>query len=240
MNSAIEEAIVGEPVTVTLGGSEYPIAFPVQAVILYQAATAKLDRHRREIKLRAGQKRLTREETLNLRKQRRDLLAESYKFVPEGKEAWEREDFEQFTLIQEEATEVKRTLDEDRAQGDSLYDRFNWNKISPEEDPERFLLALWVGLHYFPDPAKDDYLPRLSRAEIGTHIHVGNAEDLGLAIAKALTINIIPPASETEKEIAELQTPNPQPPAVLEMTSPAETTTTMTMTETSANPSTQE
>jgi hypothetical protein len=231
MNPALQTAVIGEPVTVTLGGVAYPLAYPVQAVILYQAETARIDRTRRKAKLAEGGKRLTREEIKELRAKRKELLRESYKFVPpsvDGKdEEWTAEALESFSLLQDEATQVKCELDEDAAKGDSLYDRFNWRKISPEVDPERFLVALWVGLHAFRGlPGKENYDPQLGSVAIGKLVHIGNHEEVSIAMTRALTQYIVAPKDEDEEEAI----PNALPPATPAVTETVTETTTETTT----------
>jgi hypothetical protein len=214
MNDMLQEAIAGTPVMVTIGRETYPLAFPIQGVILYKRETARLDRERT-----AGRPKLTREEKRALREARQKLLADANQLRPERGEEWDPEKFREFELAMEEATAIKIEIDEDAASGDSLYDMYNWRKISPSADPERLLLALWVGLHHFvladKDPMKTPiYTPRFSRAELGVKIDLSNGEDLTLAVSKALTAHLI--VAETE---ARSTSPNGLAPAP----SPAET-----------------
>ena len=209
MNKILQEAIVGAPVSVTLGGKCYPLAYPVQAVILYQSETAAIDRRRRK---ESGGKRLDRAEVKELRHRRRELVREAETFRPRQGEEWTPEAFESSEALMEEALAIKCALDEDAAIGDSLYDLFNWRKINPERDPERFLAALWVGLHQFE---RTDYRPQLSREEIGPLLHPGNVSELTFAISQALSSQIIGPQGEAD------QLPNVRPPAVPAETKPA-------------------
>jgi len=215
MNDMLQEAIAGTPVTVTIGRETYPLAFPIQGVILYKRETARLDRERGK-----DRPRLTREEKRALREARQKLLADANLLRPDRGEPWDPEHFRDFELAMEEATALKIEIDEDTAGGDSLYDMYNWRKISPSADPERLLLALWVGLHHFVPADKNlagaplVYTPRLSRAELGVKVDLSNGEDLTLAVSKALTGHLI--VAETE---ARSTSPNELAPA----TSPAET-----------------
>jgi hypothetical protein len=220
MNDMLQEAIAGTPVTVTIGRETYPLAFPIQGVILYKRETARLDRERTK-----DRPKLMREEKRALREARQKLLADANLLRPKERgEPWDPEHFRDFELAMEEATALKIEIDEDTAAGDSLYDMYNWRKISPSADPERLLLALWVGLHHFVPADKNIagaplvYTPRLSRAELGVKVDLSNGEDLTLAVSKALTAHLI--VAETE---ARSTSPNELAPA----TSPAETETEM-------------
>jgi hypothetical protein len=228
MNEMLQQAIAGEPVTVKLGGNEYPLAYPIQGVILYKRETAKLDRER--AKDRAP---LTREEKQMLRERRRKLLSEADEQRPPTGEKWTDENFTRFDELLADAVVLKAQLDEDAGAGDSLYDKTNWWKISPNEDPERMLLALWVGLHAFiesgnahtglngpPGSASKKYLPQLSRESLGGFVDLGNGEELTLAIAKALRAHLIAPPEIAQDE----SLPNVQSPATpAEMTTELET-----------------
>src|ERR1700728_1432333 len=192
MNSLLQEAIAGEPVMVTLGRVSYPLAYPMQAVILYKRETALLDRAR--VKL-DGRPRLTREEKRALRDRRSKLLADADLLRPRKHEDWLPEKFLEFDALMDEATTLKIAFDEDAGTGDSLYDIYNWRKISPDGDPERLLLALWVGLHTFV-PSKtagkpDEYVETLARQKLGSLVDLGNIGDLTLAISKALSAHLI-------------------------------------------------
>src|ERR1017187_5141010 len=123
MNS--ENALAGEPVTVTLAGVVYPLAYPMQAVILYKQETAKIDRARA-----AGRPRLTPEEKLDLRKRRRDILKDwpTKQFAD-----WNDGDVEVTEELLREATALTSALDEDAGVGDSLYEIRNWPKIGSED-----------------------------------------------------------------------------------------------------------
>jgi hypothetical protein len=231
MHPILQEALAGEPVTVTLGGETYPLAYPIQGVILYKQETAKLDRSRSKDRTP-----LTREEKRELRNRRRKLLAEANELRPKEGEKWDDENFARFDDLLVEARSLKSMIDDDAAAGDSLYDKLNWWKISPEDDPERLLLALWVGLHQFSVPneapaaariwpdagrPKKEYREMLSRERLGELIDLANGEDLTRAIAKALRAHLI--VSSDDSESAEKEPlPNAQPPAT-----PAEETTTL-------------
>lgn len=233
MNSELQEAIAGAPVLVKLGKQEYPLAFPIQAVILYKKETAALDRQRAEDRRQQGVARLTRDELRELRRKRQTLLTEAEKLRPAKGQAWAPDNFEQYVSLQDEATLLKCAVDEEAGSGDSLYDLYNWRKISPELDPERMLLALWVGLHQFVDTSlvvghsSSAYRPELSREEIGQHIHPGNATDLTLAISKALAAHIVaPPEVEefaAEERTSEIPDPNASGPEIPAEKGPPET-----------------
>jgi hypothetical protein len=217
LNSVLQEAIAGEPVLVKLGGQEYPLAFPIQAVILYKKETARLDRERAEERRKQGVAKLTREEIRDLGKRRRQLLKEADALRPGKDQKWDDENYEQCETLLAEATLLKCAIDEDAGTGDSLYDLYNWRKISPEADPERMLLALWVGLHEFNSELPGvSYQPQLSRDEIGWRIHPGNAIDLTLAISKALAAHIIAPPEVEEEEAPDPNALTPEIPAVIE------------------------
>jgi len=226
MNETLQEAIAGEPVTVKLGGTEYPLAYPIQGVILYKRETARLDRERAK-----DRPALTREEKQTLRDRRRKLLAEANEQRPIKGDKWDDDNFLRFDELVNEAMLVKAGLDEDAGGGDSLYDRANWWKISPEGDPERLVLALWVGLHRFeesgnahtglsgpPGSASMVYRPQVSRENLGSFITLGNGEELTSAISKALRAHLIAPPEVAQEEAV----PNVQSPV-----SPAEITTEM-------------
>ena len=224
MNDMLQQAIVGDPVMVKLGGNEYSLAYPIQGVILYKRETAKLDRERAKDRLP-----LTREEKQTLRDRRRKLLAEANEQRPVKGEKWNDENFLRFDELINEAMLAKASLDEDAGGGDSLYDRANWWKISPEGDPERLVLALWVGLHRFeesgnahtglsgpPGSASMQYRPQLSRENLGSVINLGNAEELTSAISKALRAHLIaPPEFAQEEAVPNVQSPGT--PAEMEM-----------------------
>lgn len=235
MNSLLQEAIAGEPVTVTLGRTTYPLAFPIQAVILYKRETALLDRDRAK-----DRPRLTIGEKRSLRARRQKLLTDAYLQRPVKGQDWQPDNFLEFDLLMEEASTLKILLDEDAGTGDSLYDMYNWRKISPDADPERLLLALWIGLHEFKGqgsqipagPAERVYLPRMSKTQLGELVDLGNGGDLTMAISKALSAHLIapseehamadhffgsspdePPVTEASEELRGDFDPNPQPPA---------------------------
>jgi hypothetical protein len=213
MNPILQEALAGEPVTVKFGREVYPLAYPIQAVILYKAETARLDRERAKAKDRLP---LTREEKRELRGRRRKLLAEADTQRPAQDEEWIDENLTRFGDLLGEAMAVKAALEEDAAAGDSLYDKLNWWKISPESDPERMLLALWVGLHIF-QPAKhpgkpDEYVETLTRQKLGKLIDLGNGEALTQAIATALRAHLIVASDDSESAEKEA-VPNAPPPA---------------------------
>jgi hypothetical protein len=110
MNSALEQELTGsEPVTVKLGGKEYPLGYPMHAVILYKQLT-----------------------------------------------------------------------------GDNLFQGGCWNQIAPMEDPERFIACLFAGLQTY-DVEHDRWDVPLTRSQIESFVDFGNANELVLAIARALT-----------------------------------------------------
>lgn len=218
MNEVLQEAIVGEPVTVKLGArgreKDYPLAFPVQAVILYKNETARLDRQRREERSKQGVARLTATEIRELGKRRQQLLKEAQALRPAKGRQWPGENYAQFEALIDEATLLKVAIDEDAGTGDSLYDLYNWRKISPDGDPERMLLALWIGLHEFVQEKDGDrqiYRQRLTREQIGAWIHPGNAADLTLAISKALSAHLIAEPAVPEEVPPEATAPDEAP-----------------------------
>jgi len=225
MHSTLQEAIAGARVLVKLGAQEYPLAFPIQAVILYKKETAALDRQRAADRRQQGLAKLTRDELRELRRKRQTLLTEAEKLRPAKGQPWDAEKYAQFDSLLEEATLVKCAVDEEAGTGDSLYDLYNWRKISPEGDPERMLLALWVGLHKFAENASSSsllarsqkpeagliYQPQLSREEIGLNIHPGNASAVTLAISKALAAHIVAPPEVEEFAAEERTTEIPDP-----------------------------
>jgi hypothetical protein len=195
MNDALKDAITGAPVTVTLAGIEYQLAYPMAAVILYKKETAAIDRERTRFRPK-----MTRELIRNVRESRRELLEEAKALRPPRGEDWDPEKFAKFEDLMEESTSLKIALDEDQASGDSLYDMYNWRKISPTGDPERLHIALWVGLHRFQGegspapagPAVRVYKETLTRTQVAELVNLGNGGDLTLAISKALTAYLIP------------------------------------------------
>jgi hypothetical protein len=209
MDPILQEALAGAPVEVTLGGKTYPLAFPIQAVILYKSETARLDRERNRA---SGVPALTREAKREMRARRRTLAEEAEALRPAAGAKWDDEKFVHFDELFAEGIEIKATIDADAAAGDSLYDKSNWWKISPEGDPERMMLALWVGLHEFvkTDKAKPKFTARLDREELGGLINLGNGEALTRSIAEALRAHLVAPAEDLDEEEA---SPNAEPPA---------------------------
>jgi hypothetical protein len=212
MNQALIEAITGEPVTVKLGKpgkqKEYPLAYPMQAVILYQKQTAILDRERAK-----NRPALTTEERRSKKSLWQKLMLEADQMRPPKGEAWDQGKFLEFDTLLDEAAELKITLDEDAGRGDSLYDRYNWRKMSSERDPERLLLALWVGLHTFTEEnGKQFYKEAVTRHELGRLVDLQNADVVTVAIAKALQGHLIAPP-EFEASEMEGADPNAQTPA---------------------------
>lgn len=230
MNPVLEEALVGAPAMVKLGGKEYPLAFRVHAIILYQRETALLDRQRAEERRKHGVARLQPSEIRELAERRRKVLAEAEPFRPKKEREWPESDQVTWEALQSEANLLKIAIDEDAGTGDSLYDWYDWRKISTE-DPERFLLALWVGLHrYDPErPAGRRFVETLSRDELAELVDLSNGAELTAAIGNALSAHIIAksetPLNETEAE-AEIEDPDPnastpdQAPAEKKMPSP--------------------
>jgi hypothetical protein len=199
MNSLLQEAIAGESVTVTLGHDTYPLAYPIQAVILYKRETALLDRERAK-----DRPRLTHEEKRSLRSRRQKLMVDADLQRPAKGQDWQPEKFLEFDLLMDEASALKIALDEDAGTGDSLYDMYNWRKISPDGDPERLLLALWIGLHHFVVTGlantEEQYRPTLSRQQLGNLVDLGNGGDLTMAISKALSAHLIAQSEESAME----------------------------------------
>jgi hypothetical protein len=212
MNSHLQQALTGAPVMVTLGGKEYPLAFPMEGVILYQEETAKLDRARAK-----GGDRLTRELKKALRAERLEILQEAEKLrPPKGKKKWADDNLARFGDLQDEANLLKVRLDEDGGAGDSLYDLYNWRKISPQGDPQRMILALWVGLHVFVKSKTagedDDYVETLTRRQLAKFVHLGNGNELVGAVSKALAGYLVDETDEGDDDEDEEESPNQQPP----------------------------
>ena len=217
MNAHLQQALTGAPVTVNLGGKEYPLAFPMEGVILYQEETAKLDRARAK-----GRDRLTRELKKALRAERLEILQEAEKLrPPKGKKKWADDNLARFGDLQDEANLLKVRLDEDGGAGDSLYDLYNWRKISPQGDPQRMILALWVGLHVFQkspigpghkQEPEDEYVETLTRRQLAKFVHLGNGNELVGAVSKALASYLVDETDEGDDDEDEEESPNQQPP----------------------------
>jgi hypothetical protein len=162
-----------------------------------------------------------------LRDRRQKLMADADLLRPAKGESWQGEKFLDFDFAMDEATALKIALDEDAGTGDSLYDMYNWRKISPDSDPERMLLALWVGLHRFQEigemsPTRAPalvYRPRLSREELGQLVDLGNGGDLTMAISKALSAHLI---AASESPVVEAPVPNALPPSPAAMEAKSE------------------
>src|SRR5271163_3372403 len=110
MNQTLQEAITGAPVTVNLGGKPYPLAYPMQAVILYKKETARLDRERTQ-----GRPRLASGERRELLARRRKALLEAQPLRgSEPFDTWRATpQFEEYDALLEEANALKVQLDED-------------------------------------------------------------------------------------------------------------------------------
>lgn len=205
MNTILQEAITGSPVTVRLAGVERVLSFPSAGVILYKRETALIDRARTQ-----GRPKLSLAEKRELRSQRRTLLDEAEALRPVRAEDWTDDTFNRFQELLDEAMGPKIALDEDAAAGDSLYDKLNWRKINPTEDPERFLLVLWVGLHIFRNSTPREYVETITREQLSEVVDLSNGDELILAISTALAAHLLSP----EVKPAEEPDPNLQPPAV--------------------------
>lgn len=183
MNQILQQELTGTPVTVSLGGAEYPLAFPIYACMLYKQETAKLDRARRDSKPR-----LTPVEIKELKQQRRELLQLADDVKPELSDGTTPEDAAEqiadFYQLIGDAMEISTRLDENRAAGDSLFLEANWIKINTG-DPERLVLALWAGLHYSVD---DEWKAPFSLKELNSLVDPANAEDIVEVIGKALRV----------------------------------------------------
>jgi hypothetical protein len=221
MNQLLQEALTGEAVTLSLGGKSYTVAFPVAAVILYQKETAKLDRQRREERRQQGIPALTREELRDLRSKRRTVIAEARNAAPNKDDEGAVRDaaWAKFQELLEEATLLKIAIDEEECKGDSLYDRGNWQKMDPDTDAERFILAVWVGTHTFTGK---EYRPQIDRESLASLINFGNTEAVAVALTKALNAHI--KNDDVAKEDADPNAPKP------ETTAPAEKKTLNIMT----------
>src|SRR5579872_7025969 len=100
MDPTLEKDLAGGgSVMVKLAGKDYPLAYPMRAVILYRQETAKLNRARG-----ASRPRLSTEETQSARNRFRELIAQAQKAADEGND---------FSDLIQEATFVKLPLDED-------------------------------------------------------------------------------------------------------------------------------
>jgi len=188
-DAVLQETPAGQPVMVTLRGEEYPLAYPMQAVILYKRETAALDRERKRA---SGRPALRREEKRELRERRRELLAEANGLRPEKGEPWDKDKWANVEELFAEAMTAQAALDQDVAAGDSLYNKGNWWKISPDGDPERLLLALWVGLHKFEGAGNPDvtYVESFTREQLGSLVDLSNGEELTAAISRALASSV--------------------------------------------------
>src|ERR1700676_2702662 len=103
MNANLQHAITGAAVTVTLGGKEYPLAYPMEAVILYKRETAVLDRARN-----ATRPKLSRAQIREMAAERRKLMAEAEELRPQTKkEEWDDDKFARFQELQDDASELK-------------------------------------------------------------------------------------------------------------------------------------
>jgi len=129
----LEREILGEPVSITLAGETYPLAFPMFAVVLYKQETAKLNCRRAKSAEDNGRARLLPAELRQLKNRYRDIVDNL-------------EDQTDFLQQMEESVALRIRIDEETGNGDSLLQLINWWKIR-EEDPERIVLAVWAGLH---------------------------------------------------------------------------------------------
>src|SRR5258708_31284423 len=104
MNSTLEQALTGPEVRVTLGGTEYPLAYPMQAVILYQQETAALDQRRAK-----DRPKLTQDEKLQLAMRRRSLRKQM-RTLPDTDQVkfadWPEDEQVRFEELQTEGTEI--------------------------------------------------------------------------------------------------------------------------------------
>jgi hypothetical protein len=189
------------PAKVSLGGKEYSLSFPMQAVILYKQETAKIDRQRS-----ADRPKLGREQLQELRKRRQQAIREAQPFAPKKGDEWLTESREQFEALMEEATALKIQIDEAAGTGDSLFDLNNWRKIGLDIDPERLLLALWVGLHRSEDKV---FQASLSLEELAPLVNARNAIAITTAISEALTSSLIAKDDEPKNGHAPETSPAP-------------------------------
>lgn len=190
MNAVLEETVTGEsPVEITLGGKQYPLAFPLHACALYQAETARLDRARR-----AERGALKPEEIAELKQQRREHLRQSDAVQDEiaalAPGTPHEEKLERFYELLGEAMLIKSRLDEDGGRGDSLFLEGNWFKIN-SEDLERIVLALWAGLHHEQDRElgmriEPKWVTPFTLGQLRKLVDPSNAEEIIDAIGRAL------------------------------------------------------
>lgn len=211
MDPTLENALVGEPVTVTLAGKQYELAYPLQGVMLYKTETARVDRARAH-----GRPKLTHDEKRDLRG-RRTAVLKTWPLKP--LDEWTSEDVSESEELLGEATSITCTLDEDAGTGDSLYLVRNWRKIGTD-DFERLLLALWVGLHKATiapgvSPHVPEYRPQVSMSELAAlRITDTELEKLINAINRALSRSLI--ATRAKPEAASPNVPAPETPAETE------------------------
>jgi hypothetical protein len=168
----LDREILGEPITVTLAGAAYPVAFPMFAVTLYKQETAKLNCRRAKAAEEAGRARLTAIELRDLKRRYRALV-----------DAMDGDASDEFAGQMEEAVVLRCRIDEETGNGDSLLQLINWWKIR-EEDPERIVLALWAGLHQ--QESDDSWKSPVAIAHLNKLIDFSNVGPIVQAITRAL------------------------------------------------------
>jgi hypothetical protein len=88
--------------------------------------------------------------------------------------------------------------------GDNLFQPESWNRISPGEDPERFLACLWAGLR--------THHPELTEQQLSGLVDFSNAVELTLAVTRAL-VSCFPRAKEEDEGAEQKGEPDPNLPA---------------------------
>jgi hypothetical protein len=201
-NEVLQQELIGRPpVLVSLGGEDYPLAFPIYAVILYKQETAKLNRSRG-----SGRPKPTPSEVRESTQRFSDLLKEAAALDGNSVDGVGK-----FRQVMEEATLVKLPIDEATGNGDSLCLMHNWYRITLD-DPERIVLALWAGLHT-RQPDKS-WKPRFELSELQDEklFNMSNAGSFIEPISQALIAHI---KRDEESD------PSPNVPAPAAQTPPA-------------------
>jgi hypothetical protein len=103
-----------------------------------------------------------------------------------------------------------------RETGDNLFRMSTWDKIDPLDDPERFLAALWAGLHQEQDD--HSWKSPCTREELGKLVDFNNVGPLANAVLDTL-LCYFPKVREKVKEATE--SPNGQAPETEKIPEPA-------------------
>lgn len=180
----LQREIVGEPVTVSLGGKDYELAYSIFAVSLYKQETAKLNVRRAKEAQDAGRAKLSPAEVRELRTRYNRLIDER-----QGKSNAE------LAVLHEELVGLRVQLDEEAGTGDSLFQYVNWWKIR-DEDPDRILLALWAGLHQ--ERADEKWESPFTLGQLRKLVDFSNVGPVAISIGKAL-FAYMPKVKEKDK-----------------------------------------